>query len=85
MQQRVDAAAVEASGEKAQLHSDEYKPPREELVGSVNKHRVRATHGLHEVEYRDMVDGTGEMAANEAAAPEMLASKSLPVETGTSE
>ena len=61
--------------EKAQLHSDEYRPPREELQGSTVPRKIRAIDGLHEVEYRDIRAGKGEMEANEPAALEMNAAQ----------
>ena len=61
--------------DKAQLHSDEYKPKRNELVVSQVPQRVRAIEGLHEIEYHDLKAGRGELSANEAAAAE----KDIPV------
>lgn len=58
-------------GEKAQLHSDDYKPTREELEGSKALLPVRTIEGLHEVEYRDLTKVRSEMSANEVAAAEL--------------
>lgn len=57
--------------EKAQLHSDEYKPRREELIGSKAPLRIRTIDGLHEVEYQDLSRVRSEMSANEVAAAEL--------------
>lgn len=56
--------------QKAQLHSDDYKPRREELAGSYVPPKVRAINGLYEVEYHDWKVGRGELSANEVAIAE---------------
>lgn len=56
--------------DKAQLHSDDYKPKREELAGSKVPPRIRAIEGLYEIEYHDLKAGRGELSANEVAAAE---------------
>ncbi|KAK5942171.1 hypothetical protein PMZ80_006126 [Knufia obscura] len=65
-----DSAARDQT-EKAQLHSDEYKPPREELEGSKAPMILRTIEGLHEMEYREMSSARVEMDANEVAAAEL--------------
>jgi len=57
--------------EKAQLHSDEYKPPREELEDTRAPPKMRTVEGLHEMEYHDFAAVRSEMSANEVAASEL--------------
>ena len=57
--------------EKAQLHSDEYKPRREELEGSKAAMKVRQIGGLNELEHDPISRVRSEMSANEPAAREM--------------
>lgn len=57
--------------EKAQLHSDEYRPHREELPGSKAPLRVRTVGGLNEMEHSPLERTYSEMAANEPAGSEL--------------
>lgn len=57
--------------EKAQLHSDDYKPRREELEGSEAAIKVRQVGGLNELEHDPISRVRSEMSVNEPAAREM--------------
>lgn len=63
-------------GEKAQLHSDEYKPHREELEVSHGLPRVRQVGELTELEYAPYSGTRPEMAANEGVGSELNSQRS---------
>lgn len=58
-------------GQKAQLHSDDCKPDRKELEGSMVPLKVREIAGVYEIEYQDLSRVRSEMSANEIAASEL--------------
>lgn len=57
--------------DKAQLHSEDYKPHREELQGSRVPLQIRMIDGVHEVEHQDISRIRSELSANEIAAAEL--------------
>lgn len=72
-QSKSDKAAQEQvliDGEKAQLHSDDVKPKREEVEGSAVPRKVRVIEGMHEVENTSLMKPDLEMDVNEVAAAE---------------
>lgn len=85
---RKSAAKNTATGgdepqEKAQLHSDEYKPQREELEGSKASPRIREIAGLNELEHVRLSKTRSEMAANEVAGAEISSERTPLTDSST--
>lgn len=80
----LSAGETEAAyGQKAQLHSDDYKPKREELEGSKVPRKVKVVGGLNEMEHTPLSVTRSEMSVNEAAALEMRADSSITADSFT--
>lgn len=69
--------------EKAQLHSDEYQPKREEMQGSIVPKRIRTVGGLTELEYLPYDRTWSEMPVNEAVGAELRDSVSPTTDSST--
>lgn len=62
--------AEEQPPEKAQLHSDDYKPPRGEMLGTLGKKQYDHT-ALSELPSNEPVERTPEMQVNEEVGAEL--------------
>lgn len=69
--------------EKAQLHSDEYRPHREELQGSKVPPRIRTVGGMNELDATGLERVRSEMASNEPAAQEISSDMSPITDSST--
>lgn len=76
-------AAKEAQQEKAQLHSEDYKPHLIELQGSRGATKVRQVEGLHELDHALLSSSRGELPANGGVGPEMRGDTSLTTGSST--
>jgi hypothetical protein len=68
--QRKATLAANEPTEKAQLHSDDYKPHREELLGTLGKKQYDHT-ALSELPSNEPVEKTKELPANEETGAEL--------------
>ena len=69
-QRKAEAAAAAQPPEKAQLHSDDYMPPREELLGTLGKKQYDHTK-MSELPSNEPVEKTKELPANEEVGAEL--------------
>jgi hypothetical protein len=69
-QRKAALAIAEQPPEKAQLHSDDYKPPREELLGTLGKKQYDHTV-MSELPSNEPVALRKEMPANEEVGAEL--------------
>jgi hypothetical protein len=67
---RAALAAKNQVPEKSQLHSDDYKPPREEMLGTLGKKQYDHTV-MSELPSNERVESPPEMPANEEVGAEL--------------
>ena len=63
-------AAKDQAPEKSQLHSDDYKPPREEMLGTLGKKQYDHTV-MSELPSNEPAERSPEMPANEEVGAEL--------------